>query len=38
MLGTMFGSNNDNFESYYQKRYGNAKIHYKKILKVFDRL
>ncbi|MBE6650509.1 MAG: hypothetical protein E7613_04265 [Ruminococcaceae bacterium] len=38
MLGSMFGQNNNNFESYYSKKYGNAKIHYKKILKVFDRL
>ena len=26
-LGTMFGRNNNNFESYYQQKYGNAKIH-----------
>ena len=38
MLGAMFESGNSNFESYYQKKYGNARIHYKKIVKVFDKL
>ena len=37
-LGAMFEARNNNFESYYQKKYGNAKIHFKKIVKVFDKL
>jgi len=38
MLGAMFEKGNNNFESYYQSKYGNARIHYKKIVKVFDKL
>ena len=28
----------ENFESYYAKRYGNARIHLKKVIKAFDKL
>ena len=38
MLGAMFEKGNNNFESYYQSKYGNARIHYKKVIKIFDRL
>lgn len=38
MIGAMMQDGNSNFESYYNKRYGNAKIHFKKIVKAFDKL
>ena len=38
MLGSLMHSQNSNFESYYAKKYGNARIHFKKIIKVFDKL
>ncbi|MBE6650508.1 MAG: hypothetical protein E7613_04260 [Ruminococcaceae bacterium] len=38
MLSGMFGQNNNNFESYYAKKYGNARIHFKKVVKVFDKM
>ena len=38
MIGAMMNDGNSNFESYYNKRYGNAKIHFKRIVKVFDKL
>ena len=38
MLGTILASHSNNFESYYAKNYGNARIHFKKIIKVFDKL
>ena len=38
MLGAMFEAGNNNFESYYQKKYNNARVHYKKIIKVFDKM
>ena len=38
MLGSLMSSHSNNFESYYARQYGNAKIHFKKIVKVFDKL
>ncbi len=37
-LEVLFGSKSDNFESYYQKNYPMSRIHYRSILKAFDRL
>ena len=38
MLGAMFEKGSNNFESYYASKYPNARIHYKKIIKVFDKM
>jgi hypothetical protein len=38
MLSGMLGQNNNNFESYYQKKYNNARLHFKKVVKVFDKM
>ncbi len=38
MLGSLMHSQNSNFESYYAKKYPNARLHFKKIVKVFDKL
>ncbi len=38
MLELMMKSGNNNFESYYQSKYPVAKIHYKKVIKAFDKL
>ena len=37
-MSSLMGSANNNFESYYQKRFPEAKLHYRAIRKVFDRL
>ncbi len=38
MLSGMFTSGQSNFESYYAKKYNPARLHFKKIVKVFDKL
>ena len=38
MISGMFGQDNNNFESYYAKKYKSARLHFKKIIKVFDKL
>lgn len=38
MIHNMFFDGSNNFESYYSKQYSNARIHYKKIIKVFEKL
>lgn len=37
-IHNMFFEGSKNFESYYASRYPSAKIHYKKIVKIFDKL
>ena len=38
MLQKMMGSGNSNFESYYNTRFKSARLHYKTIVKAFDKL
>ncbi len=38
MLQTMMGSGKDNFESYYSSKLKTAQMHYKKVIKAFDKL
>lgn len=37
-LHDLFFNESDNFESYYSKKYSSARIHYKKVVKIFDKL